>query len=465
MECLKQNQMLPLFIAGPTFFIVLSIMLLAGSPTGAMAGAMVGCGEPFAFNGAPVNVIVVQYHFDEGKEYDAGFSDMILNTAMRLTWLIKLDLFLNAQYGGLGIVSHIEDRRPELCDAEEIERKLYQGLVTPQQGVVIVSGRIYQKDDDIFFQTYAKRVRLSKESPPFPEIDTVKIAVEDRRGNTIKLASSIPGETITFPPRRMRLADLKKIEDVFAEAAKVYSKPEAGKVEYTIELDPRRPTAFSVTSIRADGWIEIHSFFDDRGGWVRLKPKDANNVHHYLPEIDLINGLVGYLRLRQSFEGGRFEANPLPMLERMNRSFNRYVERGPAVAGAQPAAVASSLSGTAFLLKGGKLATQMALAEFEKAIENQPYNADLLNLKAIAEANLGFRYEEPTTAVQAVRTNLLDALSLKPNNTYTIGNLEALYAYLTGQPQLISAMPDNPTVDQLQSSRRRLKKMQELLQK
>jgi hypothetical protein len=452
-------------IVGPALIIAMAMMLLAGSSIHAIAGAYVGCGEPFVFQGSPVNVIVVQYRFDEGKEYDAEFSKMVLNTAVRLTWLIKLDLFLNANYGGLGIVSHLEDRHPERCNADEIENTLYRGLVTPQQGLVIVSGRIYQKGEDIFFQTYAKRVRLSKEYPTYPENDTVKINVPDRRGETLELTAAIPGETIIFPPRRLRVADLMKVEMIFNEAAKVHTRPDDEQVAYTIELNPRNPAAFAVTNIRSDGWIEIKSFFDDREGWVRLKPEDAAIVHGFLPELDLIDGLVGYLRLRQAFVGGRFEANPLPMINPMNQSFLRYAERGPTVAGTQPVAVALSLSGTAFLLRGGKSAAQMALDQYKKAIEKQPYNADLLNLKAIAEANLGFRYGDPTSAVQVVRSDLLDAISLKPNNTLTIGNLDVLYSYLTNKPQILAAMPDKPTPDQLQSSRRRLQKMQELLLK
>lgn len=123
----------------PALIVSLVVILSAGSPTPAIAGAYVGCGEPFIFEGSPVNVIVVQYRFDKGKEYDAEFSKMILNTAMRLTWLIKLDLFLNANYGGLGIVSHLEDHYPERCDADKIEEMLYQGLVGPQQGLGVVN--------------------------------------------------------------------------------------------------------------------------------------------------------------------------------------------------------------------------------------------------------------------------------------------------------------------------------------
>lgn len=459
----KHKMIMHLLLAGPALIVALAVILLAGSPTPAMAGAYVGCGDPFVFEGSPVNVIVVQYRFDEGKEYDAEFSKMILNTAMRLTWLIKLDLFLNANYGGLGIVSHLEDRHPERCDADEIEKTLYRDLVTPQQGLVIVSGRIYQKGEDIFFQTYAKRVRLSKVYPTFPMNDTVNITVKDPDGEKLELSAAIPGETITFPPRRLRMADLVKVEKIFEEAAKVYARPDDESVAYTIELNPRNPAAFAVTRIRADGWIEIKSFFNDRKGWVSLKPEDAAIVHGYLPELDLINGLVGYLRLRQAFDGGRFEADPLPMINPMNQSFLRYSERSPAVAGSEPVAAALSLSGTAFLLKGGESATQKALSRFKNAIEKQPYNADLLTLKAIAEANLRFQQKEPSSAVQVARSDLLDALSLKPNNALTIGNLEALYTYLADKPQLLAAMPDKPTPDQLQRTRRRLQKMQDLL--
>ena len=44
-----------------------------------------------------------------------------------------------------------------------------------------------------------------------------------------------------------------------------------------------------------------------------------------------------------------------------------------------------------------------------------------------------------------------------------MGNLEALYAYLVDNPQILEALPDSPTPDELQSAIRRLQKMQAFL--
>ena len=66
-----------------------------------MAGTVTECGRPFIFKNKPVNVAIIQYSFDKGAEFGKEFQETILQTAIRLTWLIKQDTFF-----GLVIPTH-----------------------------------------------------------------------------------------------------------------------------------------------------------------------------------------------------------------------------------------------------------------------------------------------------------------------------------------------------------------------
>ena len=137
-----------LFAAGTLWLTLLCVAPLANAVGFARCG-----GRPFAFKDADVNVVILPY-FQSGQS-----SHDLSGLGSQLALLVKLDTLYRAMtYDKWGIVLLAGPK--EQCKPETIAFDLLlSGMVHPGSRLIVVWGTLYQQDENVYVQTFARYYR------------------------------------------------------------------------------------------------------------------------------------------------------------------------------------------------------------------------------------------------------------------------------------------------------------------
>src|SRR5690606_35074102 len=287
-----------------------------------------------------------------------------------------------------------------------------------------VWGRIYREDDDVLVQTYLRFQRVDPQVLRYAD-ERFAIALPDP---PVRLEGMLPTQSIAFAPRRLSAERLDQIDANWRAAARLYDRPDAGASSRALP-PPEERFAYLVREMADDGWLGIELSHGAGRGWIKADPEVSRSLREMLPELDFIEGVIGYLSYRQATDGRGFPVPPAPwMLERIERHLAGFIE-----APTEASTLALTLLGAleAFATQDR---TAAGLDRLRKASSQRPEDGALRNLVAMTELRACCADGDAGPALQQVPQMLLAGLAVDPNNGDLLANLQATYAWLAGQP-------------------------------
>lgn len=406
-------------------------------PAGAgLAGGFTACDAPFIFEGAAANIVPVEY-LATAADRDSRDVDRlarIQKTAQRLAWLVKLDSWHQPTYGSLGVVAHLFFH--EKCDPERILDGLIRGRaaapVVPGQVVVMLQGRIFIEGEEIFLQSRLRGFRRSE--VPFGAAEITRhyfanegLSIELGNG-AYRLDASLPVLDVTFEPRAFSFAELDRIDDSFEKASLVYPNRTVTDAGEPLRFEAGRPQAFTVQLFDGGEWLKVEDIFGGTSGFIHADPTASAVLHESLPELDFMNGLLGFLRVSQALNAADFPPPPESSARHARASLARFLASERTSEDVKARALASALTGVLAAAFDENWAE--AREHFTDAATSAPYRGAYRNLLGLADAALccagaprpGFN--DPTRA-------FADSLSLAPDDREALLNLDAFLALLS----------------------------------
>jgi hypothetical protein len=402
------------------FAPLLVAVLAAAAGRAAEAGMLAACEEPAGFAG-PVQVFVLQYGF-EPSAVDAD--PRLVETARRLSYLIQLDVLANDSYGSIASIL-LQEEQSGSCRAGEVQdRLLGSGALQPGQAVALVWGRIYREGDDVLVQSYLRFLRVDPDELRFAD-ERFAVALSDP---PVRLEGALPTQSIAFAPRRLSAERLDRIDADWRAAARLYDRPDASARARELP-PPDERFAYFVREMTADGWLGVELSQGAGRGWLKADPEVRRSLRALLPELDFVEGVIGYLSYRQAVDGRGFPAPPAPwMLERIERRFAGFVEPR-----SEAPALGFTLLGALQAFEAPDRATA-GLHALRAALRREPEDGRLRNLVAMAELRQCCAETGTDPALKRVPSMLLAGLAVDPNNADLLANLQTTYAWLAGKP-------------------------------
>jgi hypothetical protein len=400
----------------------LLIMALLATAAGrdARAGMLAACDEPAGFAG-PVQVFVLQYGFEPSA---VEADPRLVETARRLSYLMQLDVLANDSYGSIASILLQEDRS-DSCRAGVVQDRLLQsGALHPGQAVAIVWGRVYRERDEVLVQTYLRFLRVDPDERRFAD-ERFAVVLSDPE---VRLEGALPTQSIAFAPRRLSAEHLDRIGADWREAARLYDQPDASGTARELP-PPEERIAYFVREVTPDGWLGIELSQGAGSGWLKADPEVGRSLRKLLPELDFVEGVIGYLSYRQALDGRGFPTPPARwMLGRMEQGFSGFLKQV-----GEPSTLASTLLGSLQAFETSQEPAE-GLGWLREALRQQPEDGKLRNLVAMAELRQCCAADGADPALKQIPQMLLAGLAVDPNNADLLANLQAAYAWLAGQP-------------------------------
>ena len=238
----------------------------------------------------------------------------------------------------------------------------------------------------------------------------------------------MPTQSIAFAPRRLSAERLDRIDADWRQAARLYDRPDATSGARELP-PPEERFAYFVREMTPDGWLGIELSSGAGSGWLKADPEVGRSLRELLPELDFVEGAIGYLSYRQAVDGRGFPGKPAPwMLERIERRLARFIEPP-----GDASALALTLLGALEAFTTPDQATA-GLERLREALRQQPEDGRLRNLVAMAELRQCCAGDGTGPALKQVPQMLLAGLAVDPNNAELLANLQATYAWLARQP-------------------------------
>jgi hypothetical protein len=386
----------------------------------ARAGMLAACDEPAGVAG-PVQVLVLQYGFEPSA---ADADPRLVETARRLSYLMQLDVLANDSYGSIASIL-LQEERSDSCRAGVVQNRLLESdALRPGQAVALVWGRVYREGDEVLVQTYLRFLRIDPDERRFADERFAVVLSHPQ----LRLEGSLPTQSIAFAPRRLSAERLDRIDADWRQAARLYDRPDASGSARELP-PPEERFAYFVREMTPDGWLGIELSQGAGHGWLKADPEVGRSLRELLPELNFVEGVIGYLSYRQAADGRGFPGPPARwMLERIERSFARFIE---------PPGDASALALTLLGALQAFATPDQAAAGLEllrEALHQQPEDGRLRNLVAMAELRQCCAGDGAGPALKQVPQMLLAGLAVDPNNTEMLTNLQATYAWLAGEP-------------------------------
>ena len=410
---------------------LLTGVVLTSLPGTANSGGFTPCQAPFVFKGAAANIVPLEYLATAADRTmkDSQQHKRLQQTAQHLAWLMKLDSWQQPTYGSLGVVAHMFFH--EKCDPDEVLNELVRYKVKKGQVLVMLQGRIFIEGDQIFLQSRLRGIhRNDQRSSPNESLGhySEKKGLETHLGEREhRISASLPSLDITFSPRALTFAELDRIDQSFEKASIMYPEPAKTPDGIPLHFEGEQPQAFRILSHVDEKWLKIEDFFSGNSGFIQTDSSTSARLHASLPELDFLNGLLGYLRISQDQTVPNYSLPIRSAIRQADESFARFSTNQKSTEDFEARALASALRGI-FVVKS-KGAWREARKHFVKAVTILPYRSVYHNLLGLADAMLccsgppepGF--EDPTQS-------FVKSLSLSPNNSEALFNLDSFLAYL-----------------------------------
>jgi hypothetical protein len=398
-------------------------LLMALLPLRLLAMDIRPCSDPVVFSGAAVNALVLPWRAQTG-------SPALEAASRQMSALAQLQLLMGMlKFGSIGVVDLVAEPR-QVCDVDQVLRRVSQtgvasGRLKAGQGVVVLWGRLFEQDGELFLQSY---LRFARQGAGGLEPEVLKVAV--RAGDaTLALQVALPAQALSFAPRRIRLEDLARIDAAFRAALLVRPSPDLAAPGVEIGRSTSQSFPYWVAETRGD-WLRLAPMRPGLpAGWVRARTGDDTpewSLSRWLPELDFAEGVAGWLRLRA---GGVPAAQRQPMADAALAALARYERAVPADQAPSAWGLAAGLRGQ--LAWGGEQ-REAAAQQFAQAAERLPGTAAARQTSAVMKAA-----QRPLDAAsaKALADELLAVLALDPRDALVRANLQALY-------RLYAQLPD-----------------------
>lgn len=401
-------------------------------PAGAVAGAPhVDCRAPFVFDGADVNVVVLPYRSAANSSVPLG------EIGQRLALLIKLDVFSHIlDYGSIGAVQMevpFNVGNDTSCDPQLVMAQLlgqHGGAlkeVAQGRGVIFVWGILYEEEQDVVVQTYARFLRR----------DTSEAIALQAGGLDFTVQPSTA--TVAFAPQLFPKDRMVAIEKSFTKADVVRTQPRDDAPGQPLPHDVAKcfgcshipSTAFQVQQIEGE-WIQVRWLSPGtdipRSGWIHAAGRlGGESLDQVLPELSFIEGTVGYLRQRVAESRG--EHLPQALSSLTARSFESF-QAAEAAQASTAVAVGQQLSGLVQMLQRDEDRLLRAQRDFDAAIQLTPYDAHAVTLAAVTRIVAEWNARHAVTAEEELADRLTSAVMLSEQPAAAVSNLRNFYKLL-----------------------------------
>jgi hypothetical protein len=240
-------------------------------------------------------------------------------------------------------------------------------------------------------------------------------------------------------PRKLTVADLSEIEKRAARALILHKDPGGGISEMGLSMSPNEPLAYGV--VKAQGsWMLVRNDVTGAEGWVEARmDSDAWALRRFLPELNYLEGVVGYLRLRT--------ATKVPLATDADRIYGwmaaRFADYARGVgqdAAVEATGLASAMLGVALWDQAPRRGEAAGL--FQTAMRNMPGSSAARELAAVTSPLLREGVSLQGDNLKAVDRGLLDATALDPASASALANLQRLYEFAIATGALPAYSPE-----------------------
>ncbi|KQV95551.1 hypothetical protein [Pelomonas sp. Root1237] len=399
--------------------LALSLALL---PLRLLAMDIRPCSDPVVFSDAAVNALVLPWRAQAGPQ-------ALQDASRQMSALAQLQLLMSMlKFGSIGVVDLVAEPG-RVCDVDQVLNRVSRtgvasGRLKAGQGVVVLWGRLFEQDGEIFLQSYLRFARQGVDGL-VPEVLKVPLRAGDA---TLELQAALPAQALSFAPRRIRLEDLARIDAAFRAALRVRPAPDLDAPGVEIGRSTNQSFPYWVAESRGD-WLRLAPMRPGLpAGWVRARTGDDTpewSLSRWLPELDFAEGVAGWLRLRT---GGVPTAQRQPMADAALAALARYERAVPAELAPNAWAVAAGLRGQLAWVAEQRDA---AGRQFTLAAQRLPGGAAARQAAAVMMAA-----QRPLDGASAkvLADELLAVLALDPNDTLVRANLKALYRLYAQRP-------------------------------
>jgi hypothetical protein len=414
---------------GAAFLIggLVSFMLVS-TGEGGMEG--VPAFSPSVWEHAAVNIVVLQYTSPSSE------SEYLSETAKQLSLLIHRNMLYSVvKYSPVGATQIVvaddwDSFQPDLILDKILGNQIgAETVIRPKHALIMLWGFLYEEGDDIYVQSYIRFLRRDiAEAIAFPlYIDP---------DSTLVLIGHLPSQAFAFAPRKLTTEDLRSINEEFEKNALVRERPDVsapGKI-----IDPYAIGNYAYSVLEAhEEWMKIKPKGYGTSGWIHIGVDFAGaDLREYLPELCFAEAMAGYLRSQMIRDG----VSPSQVrTDWIRNAINQYRQatenrrRAP-----MSEALSEVIEGNLDIFDGGmpsKVTVTQAREHYAKAAALIPYNADAKNLLACAHIYLGLLDGWLEERPSEVASDLLYGVSLDPNNSDILGNLEILYHLMRMYPE------------------------------
>jgi len=394
-------------------WLAAAVVLCLSSPPSANGGAMgVPCMRPFVYPAGAVNVLILPYTPAGRVDDDARASASKLGTLLQIQTLFSI-----LKYSGVGVVQLTgtpAECLPEMVAGKVLGRiKGAETTVVKGRGLIVLWGKVYQEGPDIYLRSYLRFLLNGVD-------EVLKL---EAQGQPISVR--LPSQSFALAPTKLTRDELAQIEDEFRRSAMLYAEPRESAARAPLPIGRDAMFPYSVQETRGE-WMRIEAWRDGPRGWLRAGiDLGQTPLTRRLPELALIEGITGYLRVQSGFA----KASPLPSpvtLQYARAALQRYLEiaqNGEPMAGA----VARSVLGVIrHWTKDQRGARQL----FEEAAALVPYSAAARNLAAAYQMYLAYTGAPEPVRWRKMVDDMVAAAELDARNKEALANIEACFRIL-----------------------------------
>lgn len=394
------------------------------APTVARAGAVGACAAPFAFRNADVNVIVLPY-------FPAARGRPLGGLGNELALLVKLETLYRAlSYNNWAVT--LLTGPSGLCEPKRVTDYLFaKKMVRPGSRLIVVFGNLYQRDDDIYVQTFAQTYQVPSTNgrEPAPDV-SVQLGAS-------RLVGSVRRDELAFPPELLSAAFIRRIADNYAKAMFIYSGKSLSASKRPLPLldditkcdDCHASLAFGVVS-RSGDWVQI-KMPDGSTGYLYARQENTT-VGDRLPELSFIHGLLGFLR----YNGVGQDATTSSGVRAAMQAFEQYAAREETFQEPETRAAAWQMAG----ILGFTFNKVDPSERMDAAYQLVPFSAEARNLAAMFRLARAYNADGKHVRPREVANDFLAAAALDPANRLVLANVQTVY-------ELMRAPATTPKID------------------